>query len=245
MKTWIIRTLLRLYPANWRREYGAEFADMLLARPLTSAMVADVLRNGLWQRLRASEASTRLGLAMLLVILGVLVWNLTAPPSNGHNQATLLLQDPSISYVYILVLIGCGCLTRTRDPAGRPGVAAMRASFIAGIPMMLVGVLILFGVLGVAVVGPGETATAFGHHGFAYTYYSAQNYCWIRVTGPPSFDTWLTAKLRALQLAACPPTPLGFLISPLIKLPSSWIWGIVGGVLGRWIARGRRRPMSA
>ena len=69
MKNRIIRALLRLYPAEWLREYGGELSDMLFARPLTATIVADVLRNGLWQRFRAAEISTIVGLGMALVML--------------------------------------------------------------------------------------------------------------------------------------------------------------------------------
>ena len=64
----IVAALLRLYPAAWRQEYGGEFEDLLLARPLTAAVAADVVFNGLRQRLRAIEPATFLGLLMLTVV---------------------------------------------------------------------------------------------------------------------------------------------------------------------------------
>ena len=64
----IVAALLRLYPAAWRQEYGGEFEDLLLARPLTAAVAADVVFNGLRQRLRATEPATFLGLLMLTVV---------------------------------------------------------------------------------------------------------------------------------------------------------------------------------
>jgi hypothetical protein len=41
----IASRLLRLYPKRWRREYGAELLDVVLARPLTIRAVADPLRG--------------------------------------------------------------------------------------------------------------------------------------------------------------------------------------------------------
>ena len=38
MKTTLISWLLHLYPKAWRKEYGTELADMLLARPLTAGV---------------------------------------------------------------------------------------------------------------------------------------------------------------------------------------------------------------
>jgi hypothetical protein len=119
-------------------------------------------------------------------------------------------------------------------------MAAVKISFLAGIPVMLAGVLMLSGVLGVIVLGPGDTPTTFHEHGFSYTYYDAQvRSCWIRVSAPAT-----QTSAQAVQSATCPPAPLGILVAPLFTLPSSWLWGIAGGLLGRWITRGRRRPVT-
>ena len=236
MKRWIIAVLLSVYPAGWRREYGLELRHMLHSRSLTAAVAGDVFRNGLWQRLRAPELSTRFGLAMALLILCLYIWNIVAPLSDGHNQAALLLQYPSASYIYVGLLVACGCLTRLQDPRKNPGRAAAKASFIASIPTMLVGLLVLFGVIEVSVVGPGGPVAGFREHGLTYTYYSAQQYCWIRVG--PSVSS--IAKLRALQYATCPPSAWAYLVAPLMGLPLAGVWGSVGGLLGRWIARGER-----
>jgi hypothetical protein len=36
------------------------------------------------------------------------------------------------------------------------------------------------------------------------------------------------------------PAPWAVLIAPLARLPEFWIWGAIGGQLGKWIARERR-----
>lgn len=239
MKTWIIRTLLRLYPANWRREYGGELTHMLLARPLTENIVGDVFLSALWQRFRAAEISTLVGLGMLLVMLNGFVWNIVAPPPYG-SEASMLLQNLWGSNLYVLLLVGCGLWThlRRRGKLDQSGLAAVKISFLAGIPVMLAGALMLSGVLGVIVLGPGDIPTTFHQHGFTYTYYDATlRSCWIRVQDP-------AGPLKAVQSTTCPPAPLGVLLAPLFTLPASWLWGMVGGLLGRWIAR-RRRPVSA
>ena len=239
MKNWIVRALLRLYPVAWRSEYGPELMDVLLAQPLTASILGDVLRNGLWQRLRAAEISTLVGLAMLLVMLNGLVWNIVAPPPY-NSESTMLLQNLWRSNLYIELLTGCGLWTQLRYGGGlsRSGKAAIKMSFLAGIPVMLAGVLMLSGVLGLIVVGPWGTPTTFHEHGFTYTYYdSPLRSCWIRVQEP--VGTW-----EAIQSAACPPAPLGFLVEPLFALPTSWLWGMVGGLLGLWIRRGRGRPVT-
>jgi hypothetical protein len=235
MKNWIIRTLLHLYPAKWRREYGAELTDMLLARPLTATIVGDVFRSALWQHLRVAEISTLVGLAMLLVMLNGFVWNIVAPAVYG-SEASMLLQNLWGSNLYILLLVGCGLWThlRHRGKLDQSGLAAVKISFLAGMPVMLAGALMFFGVLGVTVLGPGDIPTTFHQHGFTYTYYDATlRSCWIRVQEP-------TSTLKAIQSAACPPAPLGVLVAPLFSLPAAALWGMVGGLMGRWIARGRR-----
>jgi hypothetical protein len=32
------------------------------------------------------------------------------------------------------------------------------------------------------------------------------------------------------------PLPSAMIVTPLFRLPESWIWGAVGGQLGRWIS---------
>jgi len=235
MKHFIVRMLLRMYPDSWRREYGIELRDLLVARPLTVGTFGNVLRSGLWQRLRAAEISTLVGIGILLVMLNGFVWNIIAPPRYGSGSS-MLLQYFWESNLYVEILVGCGLWTYLRygGKLSRSGRAAMRITFLAGVPSMLAGVLMLSGFLGVTAVGRWGTLTTFHEHGFTYTYYdSPLRSCWIRVQDPT--NVW-----KALQSATCPPAPLGILLAPLLALPASWLWGIVGGLLGRWIARGRR-----
>jgi hypothetical protein len=211
MKYLVVRTLLRLYPADWRREYGPELMDMLLVRPLTAAIIADVLWNGLRRRLPATEPATILGLVMMLAVLIELL----------QNKSII---SPQTSNLYILTLVAGGAWTHLRHGGrlSRSGRAAVRIAFIAGIPVMFTALLMLSGV-------PLQMSRLHG----------AQDYCWIRVSEPST--QWLA---QAIQSATCPPAPLGVLFSPLFALPASWLWGMAGGALGRWITRGRRRPMA-
>jgi hypothetical protein len=222
LKLRMVTALVRLYPAAWRREYGPELTDMLLTRPLSPRIISDVLRNGLRQRIRTAAPSTLFGLAVMLVILTGFLWNIAGPPPNGRTLTDVLRPSsktlptvtvtPLASDIYVLMLVWCGCWTHLRDRGklSRSGVAAMRLCVIAGIPVMVAGVLMLFGILGTVVLEPGQTPTTFHEHGLAYTYYGAQHY---------------------------PPTPLGVLVSPLFRLPESWLWGVLGGVVGRWMTR--------
>src|SRR5262245_49000975 len=109
--------LLRLYPHAWRKEYGAELAGILLARPLNWGVVGDVVWSSLGQRFRVAEPSSLVGFASMLVVLA----GFTVRP--GH---------------FVLSLVGCGCWTHLRfgRTVKQSGIAAMRMSVIAGLPAM-------------------------------------------------------------------------------------------------------------
>jgi hypothetical protein len=51
----VVRQLLRLYPAAWRKEYGDEMRSMLLAQPLTASVSGDVFLNAMRQNLRRPD----------------------------------------------------------------------------------------------------------------------------------------------------------------------------------------------
>jgi hypothetical protein len=55
VKRRIIQKLLRLYPPQWRDEYGTELEDLLLAEPLQPAVVLNVIANALRQQVRISN----------------------------------------------------------------------------------------------------------------------------------------------------------------------------------------------
>src|SRR5262245_43461182 len=93
LKNRIVIVLLRLYPVAWRREYGPELADLVMADSLTFRVVADVACHGLWQRVRTAEPSTLLGLAAMLTVLTGFAWNIVAPPATGKGLAALLRES--------------------------------------------------------------------------------------------------------------------------------------------------------
>jgi hypothetical protein len=225
----IIAVLLRVYPASWRAEYGLELAELLHVRPLRLRIVGNVVWNGMRQRLRTADASTVFGLAMMLVVLVEFAWNIVSPLPHDFSW-TVLLRDSSITfprvivtlfrselYAWLLILIGCFTHVRHGGAIAQSGKAAVKASFLAGLPIMAAGVLMLFGILRVITLGPADMPTSFQQHGFAYTYYDALH------QSPGSLD---------------------ILIAPLAALPQCWIWGLVGGGLGRWIAPHIRRRLA-
>jgi hypothetical protein len=224
IKERFVSALVRIYPSQWRNEYGEELSHLLLKRPLSIAASANVLWSGARQRVRALELSTVLGLiAMVVVVIG-LVQNIVAPLAYASGVAQSLLRPSMItlptlvvtplkSNLYVLALVACGCGTYLRDPARSPGLAAMRATLIAGIPVVVAAVLMLTGALAATVVGPGDAPTTFEQHGFTFTFYSTDHIV---------------------------PSPWSVLVAALFQLPWSFLWGAVGGRLGRHLARQMR-----
>jgi len=218
----IIRALLRLYPKTWRQEYGPELADVLSHRPLSLRIVFDVVWNGAGQRVRDADPAMRMGVIVMLMVLTGVVWNVTVPLSGGRGVAAVL-QDSSktlptvvvtalASDLYVLVLVACGCWTHLRrgESASRCGIAAVKLGAVAGMPVMFVGILMLVGIVHLRIVGPGATEATMAEMGLTFTYYTTRAHA-------PSALTVFTA--------------------PLFRLPESWIWGLVGGGVGRAIRR--------
>ena len=127
--------------------------------------MANVAWNGLWQRGRAAAPSTILGLASMFVMVGGLVvsggryggdaWAVLRPSSTTLPTVTVTFLA---SEFYVLLLAVCGCWTHLRHggKATRSGVAGMRMSLIAGIPVMVMGLLMAFGFLDVMLLeAPG------------------------------------------------------------------------------------------
>jgi hypothetical protein len=218
MKTTLVAWLLRFYPKAWRAEYGAELSSMLLARPLSAAIVFDVAASAVWQRLRAMEASTAVGIGLMLVTIVAIVWIMMSPPAYGFSARIDLLQRPMRSELYVLMLAALGFWTALRGTHS-PGRAAIRASVIGSIPLVAVGVLMLSGVLRYVELSPGQSTISLDG-AIVYTFYKGQQ----QMPGP---------------------APLLMVLSPLLRLPGAWLWGVISGSLGRKFADWRRRPASA
>ena len=221
MRKRIVSWLLRLYPKVWRNEYGAELADMLRARPLTAGVCSDVVFSAMWQRARATQASTWVGLGLMFAVIAAIVSNIASAPA--YQESVLpehleILQKPLRSEFYVLILCGIGFWTAVTG-AGSSGRAAMRASLIASIPIALTGLLMLIGILEYVEVLPGQIATSVQSRGIVYTFYKGIQ----QIPGP---------------------APLTLLLAPLLRLPGAWLWGRIGGSLGRKYVNWRR-PISA
>jgi hypothetical protein len=230
MRTRIVRWLLRLYPKAWRREYGAELAEMLRARPLTASVCSDVVFSALWQRTRTIQVPTWVGIGFMLVMIGAIAANIVDPPpyvwapgESVSEQPELadqvkLVQRPMQSELFVLVMAGIGFWSALRGKP-RPGRVAIWVWLIASIPIAAIGVLMLTGVLDYIEILPGETPLPFNDRGLVYIVYKAP-------LGIPAS------------------APVAFLLSPLLRLPGACLWSIVGASLGQKFSSWRR-PVSA
>jgi hypothetical protein len=170
MKRRFVEALVRFYPARWRREYGAEFVDLVASRPLGAATVADVIWNAMRQQAAFGEPWILVGVPLLAlnVVQYAMLILYPAPYesdsfSGGHWAAAVLA---------ILMYAGVGYWTVMRNgPTAHAGRAAMKMSLMMNSPLCLLALLAGMGILRILVMGPGDAATSFHEHGFAMAYY--------------------------------------------------------------------------
>jgi hypothetical protein len=230
MRTRLVSWLLRLYPKAWRKEYGVELSEMLRARPLTTRVCSDVVVSAMWQRARAIETATWVGLGLMLAMSGAIAASIVDPPpyvwapgQSISEQPDLadqvnLVQRPMRSELFVLVMAGIGFWSALRGKP-HPGRVAIRVWLIASIPIAAIGVLMLSGALDYIELLPGQTPLPFNDRGLVYIVYKAP-------LGIPA------------------PAPVAFLLSPLLRLPGACLWTVVGAFFGQKFASWRR-PVSA
>jgi hypothetical protein len=219
MRRWkphIVAALVGLYPARWKREYGEELRDVLLRRRLDAATAADAIWNAVRQQLRLGEPWVLTGIPLLALNLTGIVRNILY--AGAYQYDTFDGNRPHlIPSLGLLLPLAIGYWTVARDPISehrRAGRAAMKNILLVYWPFFVIGALYGLGVLRVIVLGPGDPATSFHEHGFAYTVYdhTRQHVAW----------TYLFAL-------------------PLIQLPLCGGLGVLGGLAARGQAHFRRR----
>jgi hypothetical protein len=136
MKQSIVALLIRLYPARWRSEYGAEFSDLLLSRPLTARELLNVLGNALWQQCRAGEPWIVIGvpLAVPAVIACIQAFR-GLPFADPHAKVSI---TTSLAQVAAYFAVGFWTMKRRGGAAGR---AAIKTNMLAASPLMFLGLL--------------------------------------------------------------------------------------------------------
>jgi hypothetical protein len=124
----IVRAFLRLYPADWRAEYGEELGALLSRGPITPHVFADVVLSATRERLRR-EAWKACGAALfVLTALGIFVNN-TTPLSHRAYEGYVVLWES--------IVLLTGCLAGLRNRGASPSWSAAKAALIGLIPEMI------------------------------------------------------------------------------------------------------------
>lgn len=169
LKEQIVAALVGLYPRRWKREYGTEFADVLIRRPLGPFAVFNILWNALRQQLRLGEPWLMVGIPWLLLNIYGHLWNILYPVPYAAEPPRNWLVTRAIAG---LIPFAIGYWTVLRDPIdGHGGRAAMKYLLLTRWPICVLAVLWGLGLLRIIVLGPGEPPSTFYEHGFAYTFY--------------------------------------------------------------------------
>lgn len=103
----LVRQLLALYPALWRKEYGEEMRSMLLAQPLTASVIVDVFLNGLRQNFRQPDPWK---IAALILICWRTFWILLPSVFQLSAAAWVLFVQIDRGF-FLLVALATGCWT--------------------------------------------------------------------------------------------------------------------------------------
>ena len=217
MKNRIIRALLRMYSAAWRQEYGPELQGILETRSLKTREIFNVAWNAAWQRIRATEPWVLIGLVGFLLNAASFTWLIVAPPPYSPEYTFPPHFSPLRTAGNLLVVMACGLWTVARSGGTLPhaGVQTMKMTALTVAPVLAVCALVLSGALGVIVLGPGDAPTTAVEHGFAIAWYNADG-----------------VGLK----------PMAIVLLTLPGVLENWIWGALGGALGRLV---RKRSQTA
>ena len=153
MKRRLIAFLLRLYPARWRSEYGAEFASLLAARRLTAREVSNVAAHAAWQQLRLQQPWLLLGVPFMIVSL-IGCAELIAGVPLGARQHERNFAGAAVATA---AFFASGYWTMWRNGKGA-GRAAIRFNFLASAPYLLLGLAGVAGVLPIRTADAGASA---------------------------------------------------------------------------------------
>jgi hypothetical protein len=168
---WMTRCVLRIYPAAWRRQYGDELVALLERQPFTAGLIVDVARAALWQRVRGLTPGTMIGLAcVVLFFVGVAV----TPTGYASAGVSAIIQPSGITFptikvtffeseFFAVLLIACGWWTQIRRGYGAARAAAWM-TIVAGLPVMIAGLMMWGDLASVHMALPGMTGPLVAPH---------------------------------------------------------------------------------
>ena len=128
----LVRALLCVYPKAWRYKYGRELASTLYRRPLTATVIIDVLRSGIWQRLRYTANWQLGGVALMIWMIFGTALNSVAPLSpSAYNRFF------DINFL-IYFLVGYRTALRSNETLRAAALASGKAALIATLPEIFI-----------------------------------------------------------------------------------------------------------
>ena len=128
----VIAALLKFFPASWRFEYGPELSSLLEQGSLTQAIIWDIIRSGISERLRRFRITTTGGaIVACWYFLGLIVNTVHAMPPKAYN---------AFWESYLLLAVGLGFCFR-RAGVARPGMSTSYAILLGSLPMLVTELL--------------------------------------------------------------------------------------------------------
>jgi hypothetical protein len=143
MKRLLVSALIRLYPARWRAEYGAEFQEVLLRRPLGLRELLNVSANALRQQLRLGEPWLLLGVPFTALSIGGCLRIVEGMPfaARVHDR------NFAGASIALAAFFAVGYWTMWRN-GSRAGRAAIKFNLLAAAPILVFGLLSVLRVAG-------------------------------------------------------------------------------------------------
>ena len=134
----LVAALLRMFPAEWRAEYGLELSSLLEQDKLTAAVFWNVLLSGLRQRIRSSSSWINAGTLLALYFLLGLTVNTVCAMTPGSYSA--------FWNGYLPLELGIGYWLR-RGGSRSPGWSTACAVLVGSLPLMALEILRIANVL--------------------------------------------------------------------------------------------------
>jgi hypothetical protein len=128
----ITRALMCVYPKAWRSEYGCELASTLYRRPLTAFVIVDVLRTGIWQRLRFAAPWQLGGVVLMVWMIFGSALNSVAPLSPSAYNRFFDIN----SLIYFLV--GYRTILRSNETPRSASFASGKTALVGILPEIFV-----------------------------------------------------------------------------------------------------------
>lgn len=166
LKKFLVRTLLSLYPAAWRKEYGEEMRSMLLAQPLTAPAMVDVFLYATRENLRRPDPWR---IAFLINLAWRTSWLLRASFSGISPEiwAPFLPLDRGL---FLAVAFAIGCWVVTNEGSVERGMNKGFTSTLMAAQLAPLATSLLLLAIAPDKTTPDWALDRFDNHQYAFHY---------------------------------------------------------------------------